>query len=92
MLRFAGSIVPVVAAPCVDRHEVAIVVAAAALDMVVDRWVGDGHENRIISLVAFLSMRFLLCSSSRSSNSIHPSGLQYSAIAAFVDYDMEIDS
>lgn len=52
---------------------------------------GGGQDNCIICHVAFLSIKFLLCCNSPSSNWSHPSVL-HSAIAAFAALCIETDS
>lgn len=77
----------------------AVTVVAGAMLVVGDgvfmRWGetvgGGGQDNCIICHVAFLSIKFLLCCNSPSSNWSHPSVL-HSAIAAFAALCIETDS
>lgn len=74
------------------------VVAMLAVDMVGGAFMkwgetvgGEGQDNCIICHVAFLSIKFLVCCNSPSSNWSHPSVLQ-SATAAFAALCIETDS
>jgi len=53
---------------------------------------GEGQGNCIMCHVAFLSIKFLVCCNSPSSNWSHPSVLQSAATAAFAALCIETDS